>query len=105
MITIEKLHKAIEEIWTDTNFILNKDILDYTDLLEEHRTIISELWLSFWIAELMVAEWESETIVYTSSNNDKTINILNQWLPDCESLEEYVDWLNRMEEQALIINK
>ena len=106
MITIEQLNKAIEEVsgW-DTNFILNQDILDYTDLLQEHRNIINELWLSFWIAELFLSEYNSETIIYTRSNNDKTIHIIDEWLHECNSLEDYCDWLNRMEEQALIYNK
>lgn len=107
MITIEQLNKVLEEVsWWDTNFILNPDILDYADLLQEHRNIINKLSLSFWIAELFVAEDESKTLVYIRSNNDKTIHVLQEWLPECKTLKWYVTWLNIMEDKAnLIYNK
>lgn len=107
MITIEQLNKALEEVsWWDTDFILHPDSLEYSDLLECHRYMINELWLSFWIAEFFIAENESETLMYIKSNWNTTIEILWEWIPDFQSLEEYLDFLNEMEEEAnLIYNK
>ncbi len=105
MITIEQLNKALEETscW-DTDFILNPLILDYSDRLEEHRYLIDNLQLSFWIWELFESSDSSTTLIYTWDNNNNII-IFQQWLDDFESLEDYCGWLNRMEEQALHINK
>ena len=104
MVTVEQINKAIEEVWIDTDFILKPDLFERWDLLDYNRNIISELWLSFWIWELFESSDSSTTLVYTWDNNNNII-VFQQWLYEFESLEDYCDWLNRMEEQALIYNK
>lgn len=103
MITIEKLKKVLDEY--DTDFILDTASYDRWDILEYHRNIIDELWLSFWIWELHNSEYETETIIYVRTNNDKVIHVLDEWLKEFNTLEEYCEWLSKMEKQALNINK
>lgn len=113
MITIEQVKKTFEEVYEnyndvskDENFIHSHSNFYYSDMLEYHRNIIKELWLSFWLWELFITENESETLVYIRSNNDKTIHVLQEWLPECKTLKWYVTWLNIMEDKAnLIYNK
>ena len=112
MITIEQVKNAFEKVYDcydtvdkSSNFIHSHDELYYSDILEYHRNIIYELWLSFWIWELHNSESETETIIYIKTNNDKVIHVLDEWLEEFNTLEEYCEWLSKMEKQALNINK
>lgn len=111
MITIAQVKNAFEKVYDcydtvdkSSNFIHSHDELYYSDILEYNRNIISELWLSFWIWELFESSDSSTTLVYTWNNNNNII-VFQEWLKEFNTLEEYCDWLNRMEEQALHINK
>ena len=105
MITIEQLNNVIEkEFDWDDSFIKNHSYMYYSDILESHRHIINKLKLSFWIAELFESYDSSTTLIYTWVYNNNII-VLQEWLPEFNSLEEYLKWLNEMEEQALVYNK
>lgn len=107
MITIEQVKKAFEEVYDnydevdyDENFIHSHNDYYYSDLLEYHRHMINELWLSFWIWENFINEDESETLVYIKTNNDKLIHVLDEWIKKFKTLEDYVNWLNDIENKA-----
>ena len=104
MITRKQLIDALDSMWMDNDCILNKDIYWYGDLLESHRSILWYFNLSFNIAELKESDDDTTTIIYTWSN-EFNIVVFWIWLPKFISIEEYLDWLNRNEEQALLVNK
>lgn len=98
MITLEQVKEALEKVnYGDTDFIINHLYFDWSSIIEYHRDMINELWLSFWIWELFISWDQTETIVYIKYNNDKDIRILDTWLDEFKSLEDYTIWLNEME--------
>ncbi len=105
MITIEELTEALDSMWIDDwEYIFNPDQYWYSDVMEYHRSILWYFNLSFNIAELKESDDDSTTIIYTWSSENNIV-VFWIWLPKFTSMEEYVDWLNRNEEQALHINK
>lgn len=104
MINLETLNEALEKCWLDTEFILDWNHEWYSDILESHRCILNYFELSFNISELIESEDESSTIVYRWDKNNNII-VFQEWISEFKSLQEYIDWLNRMQEEALHINK
>lgn len=113
MITIEQVKKVFEKVYDNyneidnsSNFIHSHSDFYYSDILDYHRNMIQELWLSFWLWELSVTEDKSETIVYIKTDNDKLIHVLDDSLQEFKTLKWYVKWLNETENKAnLILNK
>lgn len=110
MITIEQVIKIIEEESMWLEFLIDPNYLDYTDLLDFHRTILDNLWLSFWIWELIESNDSSITLIYTW-NWENNMKILSEWLPNFKdeteslTLDNYVKWLNEIEDKSLQYNK
>lgn len=104
MITIEQLNEALDSMWMDNEFILNPDQYWYSDVMEYNRSILWYFNLSFNIAELKESDDDTTTIIYTWSNENNIV-VFWIWLPKFTYIEEYLDWLNRNEEQSLLVNK
>ena len=113
MITIEQVKEAFWKVYddydnlsNDNNFIHSHSDYCYSDLLDYHRDMINELWLSFWISENFISYDEYETLIYIKTDNDKLIHVLDEWINEFKTLEDYVSWLNNIEEKCnLILNK
>ena len=104
MITIEKLNEALYSMWIDSDLIYNPEDYRYSDVLEDHRCILWFFNLSFNIAELEESHSSTITLVYTWSNENNIV-VFWIWLPEFKTLQDYLDWLNSNEEQALLVNK
>lgn len=100
LITIDELKEVMFNLWLeDLDFLKNIWSYEYSDILNFHNDVIHELSLSFYIWEFITWD-ESETIVYIKSNKDKTINVLQNYLPDVKTLKWYCTWLNIMQSKS-----
>lgn len=104
MITREQLIEAfIKELSEETleeSLESFNEWLDYSVKIESIQSIINELWLSFWINELVLYG----TIAYYENKNEEWAYRINHiWTPamQYDSIDELLNELNKFEEQCI----
>ena len=107
MITRQQLIDAVISYWAADNekevieYITSwNTIFDYSDWVLDIQMIITELWLSFYISELI----EYWTIAYQERQLldwEYRLFHLGNLTMNYESIEELIDELNKFEEQCI----
>ena len=102
-LTLENLTELLEDF--DMQDQTSADLLEvnqYSDTLTYYRDIVDYFDLSFWIWEMFFSDDDSETYIYYRYRHSNTIHILEEWLPEWNTVEELFKWLQSMEAKTIL---